>query len=107
MDGRASPRTCSGQPDAASDKRCNSIPAAGGDRNLRRDGVRRDAANERVQHSNADVKKGSYNVGVDIFNLISNAVLTYNQTFVPNGTWLQPLSVMTPRFVKIGAQIDF
>ncbi len=52
-------------------------------------------------------------VGVDIFNLINSAaVLTYNQTYNPNvlsgpGAWLQPLSVLTPRFVKIGAQIDF
>ena len=47
-------------------------------------------------------------IGIDIFNLVNSAaVLTYNQTFVPNGTWLAPLSVLTPRFVKIGAQIDF
>jgi hypothetical protein len=43
-----------------------------------------------------------------VFNVTNSAaVLTYNQTFVPGGTWLQPLSVLTPRFVKIGAQIDF
>jgi carboxypeptidase family protein len=48
------------------------------------------------------------NVGVDIFNLInSNAVLTYNQTFAPGGAWLIPQSVLTPRFVKLSAQIDF
>ena len=47
-------------------------------------------------------------VGIDVFNVMNSAaVLTYNQTFVPSGTWLQPLSVLTPRFVKIGAQIDF
>jgi hypothetical protein len=47
-------------------------------------------------------------IGVDIFNLLnSNAVLTYNQTFIPGGAWLAPQSVMTPRFVKIAAQIDF
>jgi len=34
-------------------------------------------------------------------------VLTYNQAFVPNGTWPVPTSVLTPRFVKIAAQIDF
>jgi hypothetical protein len=46
--------------------------------------------------------------GVDIYNLInSNAVLTYNQTFVPNGNWLAPTSVLTPRFFKLSAQIDF
>src|SRR5438093_9699783 len=48
------------------------------------------------------------NVGIDMFNLInSNAVLTYNQTYIVNGAWLAPQSVLTPRFVKIGAQVDF
>jgi hypothetical protein len=53
------------------------------------------------------------NVGIDIFNVInSNAVLTYNQTFSPtvttgSGAWLAPTSVLTPRFFKISAQIDF
>jgi hypothetical protein len=47
-------------------------------------------------------------VGVDIFNILnSNAVLTYNQTFAPGGQWLAPQSVLTPRFVKVSAQIDF
>jgi hypothetical protein len=53
-----------------------------------------------------------YNVGIDIINLTnSNATLSYNQTFNPAlttgpGSWLQPTSVLTPRFVKFGAQID-
>jgi hypothetical protein len=48
------------------------------------------------------------NVGIDIYNILNQAaVLTYNQTFVPNGAWLAPQSVLTPRFVKISAQIDF
>jgi hypothetical protein len=47
-----------------------------------------------------------YNVGVDVINVTnSDATLTYNQTF--NSTWLAPTSVLTPRFVKVGAQIDF
>ena len=54
-----------------------------------------------------------YNIGIDIINTTnSNAALTYNQTFNPAvttgaGAWLAPTSVLTPRFVKIGAQIDF
>jgi hypothetical protein len=49
-----------------------------------------------------------YNVGVDIFNLVnSNKTLTYNQTYSPTGTWLTPQSVLSPRFVKVSAQIDF
>jgi hypothetical protein len=47
-------------------------------------------------------------LGIDVFNVFNNApILTYNQTFVPGGTWLAPLSILTPRFVKFGAQIDF
>jgi hypothetical protein len=47
-----------------------------------------------------------YNIGVDVINVTnSDAILTYNQTF--NATWLAPTSVLTPRFVKVGAQIDF
>ena len=48
------------------------------------------------------------NVGIDIYNLInSNAILTYNQNFIVGGNWLVPNSVLTPRFVKFSAQIDF
>ena len=48
------------------------------------------------------------NIGIDIYNVINSAaILTYNQAFVPGGTWLAPTSVLTPRFVKFGAQIDF
>jgi len=47
-------------------------------------------------------------IGLDIFNLLnSDAILTYNQTFAPGGAWLAPQSVLTPRFYKISAQIDF
>ena len=51
-------------------------------------------------------------IGIDIYNITnSDAILTYNQTFNPAVTtgsqaWLAPTSVLTPRFVKIGAQID-
>src|SRR5688572_1291434 len=48
------------------------------------------------------------NVGLDVYNLANSApVLTYNQTFVANGAWLAPTSVLQPRFVKFSAQIDF
>jgi hypothetical protein len=52
-------------------------------------------------------------IGVDLYNITNSAaILTYNQTFNPAATigsqaWLAPQSVLTPRFVKIGAQIDF
>jgi hypothetical protein len=52
-------------------------------------------------------------VGIDVFNVLnSDAILTYNQTFIPATAttptrWLAPQSVLTPRFVKVSAQIDF
>jgi len=48
-------------------------------------------------------------VGVDLYNITnSNAVLTYNQTFVPTtDTWLRPNSVLQARFLKLSAQMDF
>jgi hypothetical protein len=48
------------------------------------------------------------NVGVDIYNLTnSSAVLTYNAAFNPGGTWLGPNSVVSARFVKLSASIEF
>jgi hypothetical protein len=53
------------------------------------------------------------NVGVDLYNIINSAaVLSYNQNFNTTvlsgpGAWLQPTSVLQPRFVKISATIDF
>jgi len=48
------------------------------------------------------------NVGIDLYNVLNaNPVLTYNAAFIPNGNWLVPTSVLQPRFVKIGASVDF
>jgi hypothetical protein len=45
---------------------------------------------------------------VEVYNALnSSAVLSYNATFVPAGTWLQPQAIMSPRFVKFSAEIDF
>jgi hypothetical protein len=52
-------------------------------------------------------------IGIDIVNVLnSDTILTYNQNFNPSITtgasaWLAPTSVLTPRFVKVSAQIDF
>jgi Carboxypeptidase regulatory-like domain len=52
-------------------------------------------------------------IGIDIYNITNSAaILTYNQTFNPAATtgsqaWLAPTSVLTPRFFKIGVQIDY
>ena len=47
-------------------------------------------------------------VALDIHNVLNaNAVLTYNNTFVPGGPWLQPLTVLTPRLFRIAAELDW
>jgi hypothetical protein len=44
-------------------------------------------------------------VGVDLYNVLNNsAILTYNNTFVPGGTWLQPVTVLTARMARISAE---
>jgi hypothetical protein len=54
-----------------------------------------------------------YTVGLDVFNAMNaDTILTYNQSYNPaaltgSQAWRAPTSVLTPRFVKIGAQIDF
>ena len=41
-------------------------------------------------------------------NLINtDAVLTYNNTFVPGGTWLQPVTVVTARMLRFSAEFTF
>ena len=46
---------------------------------------------------------------LDIFYnaLNSSPVLTYNNAFVPGGTWLQPLTILTPRFLRTTTEIKF
>jgi hypothetical protein len=34
-------------------------------------------------------------------------VLAYNLAFVQGGTWLQPMTTMSPRLFKITAEVDF
>jgi len=46
-------------------------------------------------------------ISLDVYNTLnSSAVLTYNSTYVPNGSWLQPQTILTPRFFKLTAEID-
>jgi hypothetical protein len=48
------------------------------------------------------------NVGVDLYNIINaSPVLTYNQNYVPGGSWLTPTAVLQPRFLKFSATFDF
>ena len=47
-------------------------------------------------------------VSLDLYNVANaSAVLTYNQTFVPNGTWLQANSVLTGRLARISAEFTW
>lgn len=47
-------------------------------------------------------------LGVDVYNVLnSSAVLTYNTTFVPGGSWLQPLTILTPRLFRFTAELVF
>jgi hypothetical protein len=47
-------------------------------------------------------------LAVELYNAInSSAVLAYNNAFVPNGTWLQPMTILTPRFAKLAAELEF
>jgi hypothetical protein len=47
-------------------------------------------------------------VALDLFNVLnSSAVLTYDSTFAPGGPWLQPQTILTPRFARITAEFRF
>jgi hypothetical protein len=47
-------------------------------------------------------------VALDLYNALNaNPILTYNNTFVPNGTWLQPRAILTPRLFRISAEFNF
>jgi hypothetical protein len=47
-------------------------------------------------------------LALDVYNALnSSAVLTYNNAFVPGGTWLQPVTILTPRFIRLTAEFEF
>jgi Carboxypeptidase regulatory-like domain len=47
-------------------------------------------------------------LAVDLYNALnSSAVLTYNTAFVSGMTWPQPLTILTPRFLRLTGEIDF
>lgn len=47
-------------------------------------------------------------LAVDVYNALnSSAVLTYNTAFVSGMTWPQPLTILTPRFLRLTGEIDF
>ena len=48
------------------------------------------------------------NVGVDVYNLLNaNPALTYNAAYSAALPFPRPTGVLTPRFLKFSAQIDF
>ncbi len=47
-------------------------------------------------------------VSIDGYNLTnSDVVLAFNNSFVPGGAWLTPTRLASPRYMKVGAQLDF
>ena len=55
-----------------------------------------------------EVRRLRANISADVYNLLNSApILSYNEAFIPNGTWLLPTSVMTARFAKVNVQLDF
>lgn len=48
------------------------------------------------------------NVGFDVYNILNrNPVITNNFAFVPGGTWLRPNAILSARFVRFSAIVDF
>jgi hypothetical protein len=47
-------------------------------------------------------------LGIDVYNALNaGTVLIYNHTFVPGGPWLQPLTNLSPRLLKLTGEIAF
>lgn len=69
-----------------------------------------DAVNQLDLRLAKNIRRGRFRMiaGLEIYNVLNaDAVLTYNNTFVPNGPWLQPLTVQTPRLFKVTTDIDW
>jgi hypothetical protein len=51
-----------------------------------------------------------YDIDPALFGRVDNLITdsrTYNNTFVPGGTWLQPQTILTARMVKSSAEFTF
>jgi hypothetical protein len=47
-------------------------------------------------------------VAIEAYNALnSSATLAYNSTFLPGGLWPQPNSILTPRLLKLTAELTF
>ncbi len=48
------------------------------------------------------------NIALEVYNALnSSAALAYSAAFTPGSAWPQPLSIVTPRFVRVTAEFDF
>jgi hypothetical protein len=47
-------------------------------------------------------------IAIELYNALnSSAGLSYDNTFVPQGPWLRPLAILSPRLARITAELDF
>ena len=47
-------------------------------------------------------------ISADLYNVMNaNPVISYNNSFTPNGSWLQPNSILTGRLVRISVDFNF
>ena len=47
-------------------------------------------------------------ISVDLYNALNaNPIESYNQAYIAGGAWLTPTGILTARFAKITAQVDF
>ena len=47
-------------------------------------------------------------LGVDVYNATNtDTVVTYNNSYVPNGAWLTPTAIQPARYLRVNVQIDF
>ena len=47
-------------------------------------------------------------ISADLYNVMNaNPVISYNNSFTPNGPWLQPNAILTGRLVRISVDFNF
>ena len=47
-------------------------------------------------------------ISADLYNVMNaNPVFSYNNSFTPNGPWLQPNSILTGRLIRISVDFNF
>ena len=47
-------------------------------------------------------------ISLDLYNAMNaDSILTYNQNFIPGGTWLQANSILTGRLARISAEFSW